>query len=44
MLIQHVLSINVIKDWSDKEFDSNGQIERNEKNSEGYEWIEMVLG
>ena len=34
----------LIKDWIDIEFGSSGQIELNEKNSEGYEWIEMVLG
>ena len=26
------------------EFGSSGQIELNEKNSEGYGWLEMVLG
>ena len=34
----------LINGWIDIEFGSSGQIELNEKSSEGYEWIKMVLG
>lgn len=34
----------LINSWIDIEFGSDGQIELEEKSSEWYEWIGMVLG